>query len=160
MADDATAARLDTPRQIVSKWRRRFHIQRLAGLEEQPHGGRPARFSPSVMVEKLALRSLTRCTTVWRLTERVAMDASQEIEEYPGDRGQVVPRSPGIRSWITNASKTLPESTSQHHCPSSMIPASLPFASLLFPCNLASFSLLFVLGRSYSNTLRRMTFSL
>jgi hypothetical protein len=46
MANDAIAARLDTPRQIVSKWRRRFHIQRLAGLEEQPRGGRPARFSP------------------------------------------------------------------------------------------------------------------
>src|SRR4029450_2697507 len=46
MANDAIAARLDTPRQIVSKWRRRFHIQRLAGLEEHPRGGRPARFSP------------------------------------------------------------------------------------------------------------------
>jgi transposase-like protein len=40
------AARLDTPRQIVSKWRRRFHLQRLAGIEEHPRGGRPARFSP------------------------------------------------------------------------------------------------------------------
>jgi len=40
------AARLDTPRQIVSKWRRRFHLQRLAGLEEHPRGGRPVRFSP------------------------------------------------------------------------------------------------------------------
>jgi hypothetical protein len=38
MANDAIAARLDTPRQIVSKWRRRFHLQRLAGLEEQPLG--------------------------------------------------------------------------------------------------------------------------
>ncbi len=46
MANAAIAARLDTPRQIVSKWRRRFHIQRLAGLEEHPRGGRPARFSP------------------------------------------------------------------------------------------------------------------
>jgi transposase len=46
MANDAIAARLVTPRQIVSKWRRRFHLQRLAGLEEHPRGGRPARFSP------------------------------------------------------------------------------------------------------------------
>ena len=46
MANDLIAAKLDTPRQIVSKWRRRFHVQRLAGLEEQPRGGRPARFSP------------------------------------------------------------------------------------------------------------------
>jgi transposase len=55
MANDAIAARLDTPRQIVSKWRRRFHIQRLPGHEEQPRGGRPAPFPPSVMVEIKAL---------------------------------------------------------------------------------------------------------
>ena len=36
------------------------------------------------------------------------MDASQEIEEYPGDRGQVVPRPRGIRSRITNGSAVLP----------------------------------------------------
>lgn len=46
LANDEIAHRLDTPRQIVSKWRKRFFEQRLAGLEEQPRGGRPARFSP------------------------------------------------------------------------------------------------------------------
>jgi hypothetical protein len=46
---------LDTPRQIVSKWRKRFCTQRLPGLEEQPRGGRPARFRPSVVVEVKAL---------------------------------------------------------------------------------------------------------
>ena len=40
------AARLDTPRQIVSKWRKRFALARLPGLEEQVRGGRPALFSP------------------------------------------------------------------------------------------------------------------
>ena len=40
------AAKLHMPRQIVSKWRKRFFEQRLAGLQEQPRGGRPARFSP------------------------------------------------------------------------------------------------------------------
>ena len=44
--NDTIAARLDTPRQIVSKWRKRFFEERLAGLEEQPRSGRPARFSP------------------------------------------------------------------------------------------------------------------
>jgi transposase len=46
VANDAIAARLDTPRQIVSKWRKRFCLWRLPGLAEQPRGGRPARFSP------------------------------------------------------------------------------------------------------------------
>jgi transposase len=45
-ANDVIAARLDTPRQIVSKWRKRFYHARLPGLEEEPRGGRPARFSP------------------------------------------------------------------------------------------------------------------
>ena len=40
------ASRLNIPRQIVSKWRKRFFEHRLPGLEEQPRGGRPARFSP------------------------------------------------------------------------------------------------------------------
>ena len=46
LSNDQIAARLDTPRQIVSKWRKRFCEQRLAGLEEQPRHGRPAHFSP------------------------------------------------------------------------------------------------------------------
>ena len=46
LGNDRIAEHLDTPRQIVSKWRRRFHSQRLPGLEDQPRGGRPARFSP------------------------------------------------------------------------------------------------------------------
>ena len=45
-SNDVIAARLDTPRQIISKWRHRFFDQRLAGLDEEPRGGRPARFSP------------------------------------------------------------------------------------------------------------------
>ncbi len=44
--NDEIAARLDTPRQIVSKWRKRFFEEGADGLEERPRGGRPARFSP------------------------------------------------------------------------------------------------------------------
>jgi len=38
--------RLDLPRQIVSKWRKRFFDQRMAGLQEQSRRGRPRLFSP------------------------------------------------------------------------------------------------------------------
>ena len=41
LSNDVIATRLDTPRQIVSKWRKRFALARLPGLEEQPRGGRP-----------------------------------------------------------------------------------------------------------------------
>ena len=44
--NDEIAARLDTPRQIVSKWRKRFFEEGFGGLEEQARRGRPARFSP------------------------------------------------------------------------------------------------------------------
>jgi transposase len=46
LSNDVIASRLDTPRQIVSKWRKRFAFARLPGLEAQPRGGRKARFSP------------------------------------------------------------------------------------------------------------------
>jgi transposase-like protein len=35
---DEIAARLDTPRQVVSKWRKRFYDERLAGLTDLPRG--------------------------------------------------------------------------------------------------------------------------
>ena len=46
LGNDEIAARLDTRREIVSKWRKRFFEQRLAGLEERPRRGRPSVFSP------------------------------------------------------------------------------------------------------------------
>jgi transposase len=38
--------RLDMPRQVVSKWRKRFFFQRVDGLDDQPGRGRPRSFSP------------------------------------------------------------------------------------------------------------------
>ena len=38
--------RLDLPRQIISKWRKRFFQERLLGLQDRPRRGRPRVFSP------------------------------------------------------------------------------------------------------------------
>jgi len=38
LSNDLIAARLDSPRQIVSKWRKRFALARLPGLEPQLRG--------------------------------------------------------------------------------------------------------------------------
>jgi transposase len=38
--------RLELPRQIVSKWRKRFFDERLEGLEDLPRPGRKPTFSP------------------------------------------------------------------------------------------------------------------
>jgi transposase len=46
LGNDEIAARLDTPRQVVSKWRKRFFEHRLAGLADLPRGGRPPSFPP------------------------------------------------------------------------------------------------------------------
>ncbi len=42
------AARLDTRREIVSMWRKRFLEERLPGLDERQRPGRPRAFPPRV----------------------------------------------------------------------------------------------------------------
>ncbi len=44
--NDEIAARLDTRREVVSQWRKRFFKERLAGLEERIRPGRPRVFPP------------------------------------------------------------------------------------------------------------------
>ena len=39
--NDQIAARLDTRREVVSQWRKRFFTDRLAGLDERARPGRP-----------------------------------------------------------------------------------------------------------------------
>jgi len=40
------AAQLGTRRDVVSEWRKRFFVDRLAGLEERSRPGRPRTFPP------------------------------------------------------------------------------------------------------------------
>ena len=47
MDNDQIAARLDTRREVVSQWRKRFFKERLAGLEERARPGRPRVFPPT-----------------------------------------------------------------------------------------------------------------
>lgn len=44
--NDQIGSQVSLPRQIVSKWRKRFFEERLAGLENLPRSGRPPGFSP------------------------------------------------------------------------------------------------------------------
>ena len=44
--NDQIAARLDTRREVVSQWRKRFFEERLAGLEERARPGCPRAFPP------------------------------------------------------------------------------------------------------------------
>ena len=46
LGNDEISSRLDTRREIVSMWRKRFFEQRLEGLEERLRPGRPRAFPP------------------------------------------------------------------------------------------------------------------
>lgn len=55
LSNKQIGARLELPRQLVSKWRKRFFEQRVAGLQERPRRGRPAVFPPEIVMEINAL---------------------------------------------------------------------------------------------------------
>ena len=46
LSNDQIAQCLDTRREVVSLWRKRFFEERLSGLEERARPGRPRSFSP------------------------------------------------------------------------------------------------------------------
>ena len=64
LANDIIAARLDTPRQIVSKWRQRFFAERLPGLDEAA----ARRTTGALFPPASSLRSrhwLASCPSAW-----------------------------------------------------------------------------------------------
>ena len=46
LRNDEIAERLDTRREVVCLWRKRFFDQRMAGLDDRDRPGRPRVFSP------------------------------------------------------------------------------------------------------------------
>lgn len=44
--NDEIAVRLNTGREVVSQWRKRFFHERVSGLDERPRPGRPRSFPP------------------------------------------------------------------------------------------------------------------
>ena len=46
LENEVIGERLDVPRQVVSKWRKRFFQERFEGLRDRPRAGRPPVFSP------------------------------------------------------------------------------------------------------------------
>jgi hypothetical protein len=56
LSNDQIAQRLDTRREVVSLWRKRFFEERLKGLEEQPRSGRPRSIPPAPAAGELPAR--------------------------------------------------------------------------------------------------------
>ena len=52
---DKIAARLDSRREVVSMWRKRFFEERMVGLEERSRPDRPRTFPPELVVQAKAL---------------------------------------------------------------------------------------------------------
>ena len=46
LRNDEIAARLNTRREVVPMWRKRFHEEGLPGLDERPRRGKPPAFPP------------------------------------------------------------------------------------------------------------------
>jgi transposase len=46
MENEEISERLDVPREVASKWRKRFYHERVDGLDDRPGRGRPRSFSP------------------------------------------------------------------------------------------------------------------
>ncbi len=46
LTNDEISVSLSIGRDVVSLWRKRFFLERLAGLEERPRSGRPPAFPP------------------------------------------------------------------------------------------------------------------
>jgi transposase len=95
LSNDVIATRLDTPRQIVSKWRKRFSLARMPGLEAQPRGGHKARFSPPSLVVQVKALACEPPHTLGLLLSRLSIE---EIRQHVISQGLVAEIS-GATLW-------------------------------------------------------------
>jgi transposase len=75
--NDEIAARLDSRREVVGRWRKRFFTDRLQRLEEQARPGRPRAFSQTSSFRLKRRLANCRRPTICRCLARVAMIRSR-----------------------------------------------------------------------------------
>ncbi|MDQ1508052.1 MAG: hypothetical protein QOD57_5779, partial [Actinomycetota bacterium] len=91
LGNDEIAAHLDTRREIVSKWRKRFFEEGMAGLEERARAGRPRLFPPEAAIDVKAM--------AWELPSRLGLPLSRL--HVPDIRSEVIRQ--GIVAEISGA---------------------------------------------------------
>jgi transposase len=79
LQNDEIAARLNTRREVVSKWRKRFFYERLPGLEEHSRPGRPRAFPPAVIVQVKALACELPASRGLPLSRMSTADVAREV---------------------------------------------------------------------------------
>jgi hypothetical protein len=94
LSNDVIATRLDTPRQIVSKWRKRFSLARRPGLEAEPRAGVKPAFPPSLVVQVKALA----CELPVKLGLPLSRLSIEEIRQHVISQGLVAEIS-GATLW-------------------------------------------------------------
>jgi transposase len=96
-SNTAIAAEVDVHLDTVRKWRRRFSVERLAGLNDRPRSGRPRRFSAVQVAEVKALACELPTTTEAPLARWSCPDLAVEAAR----RGVVESVSAStVRRWL------------------------------------------------------------
>ncbi|MGW1797437.1 helix-turn-helix domain-containing protein [Streptomyces sp. NPDC001984] len=109
LANTAVAARLDTDRGTVARWRTRFLRDRLDGLSDEPRPGMPCTITDA-QVEELVVRTLEETpegATHWskrELARRVGISPTSVLRIWRASGLQPWRTSGGSPSWNDAAS--------------------------------------------------------
>jgi transposase len=106
LGSNEIAGRLDTSPQVVHRWRKRFVVSGLEGLEDHPRSGRPAVFGPAVAVETKQLACELPATTGvplsrWSCAELARVLIAREVvAAISGATVWRILASDAIRPWF------------------------------------------------------------